>query len=141
MPRVVLLLAAVLVTLLAGAACGGAEEVAQCPEGTELNVEYRLFMGRNSGGEEVVTDQAWEIFLRDIVTPKFPNGLTVLDAQGQWQLAAGEIERERSKVLIILSPRFDNAGERLAEIAIGYKDLFNQGAVIQTTSGTCTSFY
>ncbi len=141
MPRVALLLAAVLVALLAGAACGGAEEVAQCPEGSELNVEYRLFMGRNSGGEEVVTDQAWEVFLRDIVTPKFPNGLTVLDGQGQWQVAPGEIERERSKVLIILAPRFDNAGERLAEIAIGYKDLFNQGAVIQTTNGTCTSFY
>ena len=141
MPRVALLLAAVLVALLAGAACGGAEGVAQCPEGSELNVEYRLFMGRNSGGVEVVTDQAWEVFLRDIITPRFPNGLTVLDGQGQWQLLPGEIEQERSKVLIILSPRFDDAQERLAEIAIGYKDLFNQGAVIQTTTGTCTSFY
>ena len=141
MPRSALLLAAVLVALLAGAACGGAEGVAQCPEGSELNVEYRLFMGRNSGGEEVVTDQAWEVFLRDIITPRFPNGLTVLDGQGQWQLLPGEIEQERSKVLIILSPRFDDAQERLAEIAIGYKDLFNQGAVIQTTTGTCTSFY
>ena len=140
MPRSAMLIAAVLVSLLVVAACS-AEEVAECPEGTELNVEYRLFMGRNSGGEEVVTDQAWEVFLRDVITPRFPNGLTVLDAQGQWQLAAGEIERERSKVLIILSPRFDNARERLAEVAIGYKNHFNQGAVIQTTTGTCTSFY
>ena len=140
MPRYAMLLAAVLVSMLVGAACG-TEEVAQCPEGSELNVEYRLFMGRSSGGVEVVTDQAWEVFLRDIITPRFPNGLTVLDGQGQWQLLPGEIEQERSKVLIILSPRFDDARDRLAEIAIGYKELFNQGAVIQTTTGTCTSFY
>ena len=97
--------------------------------------------GAQQRGEEVVTDQAWEVFLRDIITPRFPNGLTVLDGQGQWQLLPGEIEQERSKVLIILSPRFGDARERLAEIAIGYKELFNQGAVIQTTTGTCTSFY
>ena len=141
MPRSAMLIARPVLVSLLVVARAAQRRLRRCPEGTELNVEYRLFMGRNSGGEEVVTDQAWEVFLRDVITPRFPNGLTVLDAQGQWQLAPGEIERERSKVLIILSPRFDNARERLAEIAIGYKDHFNQGAVIQTTTGTCTSFY
>lgn len=139
MLRAAVLFAATPAVLLAVAACGG--DAAQCPQGSELNVEYRLFMGRNSGGEEVVSDEAWDVFLRDVVTPRFPNGLTVLDAQWQWQSAPGEIERERSKVLVILAPEGGDVFQRLAEVATGYKGLFNQGAVIQTTAGVCTSFY
>ena len=140
MPRIAALLAVALTAMLAAASCA-AEDVYECPAGSELNVEYRLFMGRNSGGVEVVSDQDWAVFLQDIVTPRFPNGLTVLDGEGQWQIESGDIERERSKVLVILSPQGGGAQAHLAEVATSYKQLFNQGAVIQTSAGVCTSFY
>ena len=140
MPRIAALLAVALTAMLAAASCA-AEEAYECPAGSELNVEYRIFMGRNSNGVEVVSDQDWAVFLQDIVTPRFPNGLTVLDGEGQWQLESGAIERERSKVLIILSPQGGDAKEHLAEVATSYKEFFDQGAVIQTSAGVCTSFY
>ena len=133
---------AVLMVVAVGAvaACGESDAASACPEGSELFVEYRLFLGRSSGGVEVVSDEEWEVFLKDIITPKFPAGLTVLDAQGQWRGAEDVLEGERSKLLIILAPRGGDAALRLTEVADGYKGLFNQEAVIYTTSATCVGF-
>jgi len=39
---------------------------------------------------------------RDEVTQRFPDGLTVWQAEGQWQTAAGSIDREQSKVLLLV---------------------------------------
>ena len=70
--------------LMMAAACGDADAPA-CPEGTDPFVEHQLFMGRSSESGEVVDDAAWAAFLGETVTPRFPDGLTVLDAQGQWR--------------------------------------------------------
>lgn len=152
MPRFAVVLAVALAAMLAVGACGGMDAVEEtgaveatdptvCPEGTEQWAEYRLYFGRNVGVEEVVSDQDWQVFVRDVVTPHFPDGLTVLDGEGQWQTASGSVERERTKVLVILAPLDGDAPEKLATVANGYKRLFNQGAVIQTLDSACTSFY
>ncbi len=53
----------------------------------------------------------WRTFLDEEVTPRFPDGFTVLDGHGQRRENAGApIERERSKVLVILHP--DTAEKR-----------------------------
>lgn len=119
----------------------GARAPSACPEGTEHWAEYRLYFGRNSDGVEVVSDEEWRVFVRDVVTPNFPNGLTALDGEGQWQTASGEVERERSKVLVILAPLDGDAPVRLATVAEGYKAHFAQESVIQTIDSACTSFY
>ena len=153
MPRTLALLAAAIAAMLATAACGdngaGAETSAVsvadgptvCPEGTALWAEYRLYFGRNRGGEEVVSDEEWQVFVRDIVTPHFPDGLTVLDGEGQWQTISGAIERERSKVLVVLAPLDSDAPAKLATVANGYKGHFGQESVIQTIDSACASFY
>ena len=46
-------------------------------------------MGRGGDAGEVVDDAAWASFLADTATPRFPNGLTVLDARGQWRDPGG----------------------------------------------------
>ncbi|MDZ4350947.1 MAG: DUF3574 domain-containing protein [Xanthomonadaceae bacterium] len=53
----------------------------------------------------------WQAFLEREVTPRFPDGLTVFDAYGQW-LFRGQTSPERldSKVLVIIHP--DIAGDR-----------------------------
>ena len=77
----ILTLATLALGALALLACGdGGEE--PCPEGSDRYAEYQLFFGRSTieGGE--VSDEAWAAFLADTVTPRFPDGLTVLDAAG-----------------------------------------------------------
>ena len=135
-------LLACLILAIATAACVEPEaDDADCPEGSESWVEYRVFMGRSAGGVEAVSDEAWAAFLADVVTPRFPDGLTVLDASGQWRNSDGAIERERSKVLLVMAPPEADSLRLINEISDEYKQRFNQEAVLQAVTDACVSFY
>ncbi len=121
------------------ASCTGSDAPA-CPDGTEHYVEYRLFMGRGGDSGEVVDDAAWEAFLSDTVTPRFPDGLTVLDARGQWRGSSGAIQSERSKVLLVLAPPGGAAPRLIAEIADEYIRTFQQESVLRVIGDACASF-
>ena len=134
------ILACLAVAVFAAIACTeiGA---APCPEGTDPFVEYQLFLGRSNQSGEVVDDAAWDAFLGDTVTPRFPDGLTVLDARGQWRDSEGSIQKERSKLLIILAPPGEDGMRRIDEISDQYKRRFGQESVLQVVDETCVSFY
>lgn len=118
------------VLLLAGAACSSA---LQGVGGRPAHIE-RLFFGRNRGDVEVVSDSAWARFLREVVTPQFPQGLTVWEASGQWQGASGTVGRERSFVLEIVHP-LDDAGEtRIERVIAEYKRRFAQESVLRVVT-------
>src|SRR5690349_15199281 len=60
-----------------------------------------LYFGLNRKGGNISESQ-WKSFVRDEVTARFPQGLTVWEAGGQWRRADGTIVRERSKVLLLV---------------------------------------
>ena len=91
---------AILVLAMAPASRAGTPS---CPAGFEEFTEYRLFFGRSRADVEVVSDKAWRGFLAAEITPRFPGGLTVLDAAGQWRDGSGAIMRERTKLVIVLA--------------------------------------
>ena len=113
---------------------------AACPSGTELFAEYRLFFGRSQGEVEVVSEEAWRTFLAEEVTPRFPDGLTVLDAAGQWREGSGTIVRERTKLLLVLAPPGKDAMQRTDEIADAYRRAFSQSSVLRVVTEACVSF-
>ena len=125
--------------LMMAAACSDADAPA-CPEETDPFVEHQLFMGRGSESGEVVDDAAWAAFLGETVTPRFPDGLTVLDAQGQWRDANGVIQQERSKLLVILAPPGSEPMRLIEEVSDEYKRRFNQESVLRVVEDTCVSF-
>lgn len=122
------------------AACTTLSEESDCPEGSERYDEYRLFFGRNVGDAEGVSDEDWGTFLADTVTPRFPDGLSVFDAAGQWRDSQGSIVRERSKMVLILAEPNSDAGQKLDEIAEEYKRRFSQESVLQVTDSACVAF-
>ncbi len=109
-----------------------------CPDGSDQFVEYQLFMGRGGESGEVVSDAGWAQFLADSVTPRFPDGLTVLDGQGQWRNAAGQVERERSKVLILFAAAGDQG--KIDAISSEYEIRFGQESVLRVVGEACVSF-
>ena len=111
-----------------------------CPVGTELFTEYRLFFGRSRGGIEVVSDAAWRTFLAMEVTPRFPDGLTVLDARGQWRDGISPMVRERTKLVIIVGKPGDGGLQLTDEITKVYKRAFWQESVLRAISAACVSF-
>src|SRR5262245_52146279 len=67
---------------------------------SQLRTTLYFGLGRPKG---MVSELEWQVFLRDEVTPRFPAGLTVWEAQGQWQ-SQGGIGHERTKVLLLVHP-------------------------------------
>ena len=111
----------------------------ECEDG-DLWTEYRLFLGRSAGGVEVVSDADWDGFLADIVTPRFPAGLSVIDVAGQWQSDDGNIERERTKMLWVVAPPGPEALDLMNEVSAEYKKQFSQDAMLQMVTDTCVAF-
>ena len=135
MAMLVSLVSAVMVV----AACAKTDAAA-CPEETDRFVKYELFMGRGGQSSEVVNDEAWAIFLGDTVTPRFPDGLTVLDARGQWRDSEGLVQKERSKLLVILVPPGGDHTRLIEEVSDEYKRQFDQESVLRVVSDACVSF-
>jgi hypothetical protein len=100
-----------------------------------------LLFGRNIGNRLGVSDAAFAQFLAGEVTPRFPDGLTVLDAKGQWRDAErGKLVREPSKLVLIT---FDDDAQKraaLSAIAETYKQKFRQQSVLTSVRSVCVSF-
>ena len=88
-------------------------------------------MSRKGGAN--VTDDEFQNFLNEFVTPRFPNGLTVIDVRGQWREDDSTITKEPGKVLILLYPRSGRreAGWKIEEIRAEYKRRFSQQSVMR----------
>ena len=98
-------------------------------------------MGRGGPEGEVVGDSEWDAFLADAITPRFPDGLTVLDAKGQWRGSDDVIKKESTKVLIIFAPNEDeDAKDLIVEVTDEYRRRFDQESVLKTVSKTCVAF-
>ena len=137
--RMAMLVCFVLAVIMVMAACDESDRPT-CTEGTEHFVKYELFMGRSSQSGEVVDDAAWAIFLEDSVTPRFPDGLTVLDAQGQWRDSEGLVQKERSMILVVLVRPGEDGMRRVAEASDEYKRRFSQESVLRVVSDACVTF-
>jgi len=137
----------VLVTVAALAACAfilscsSEAQTNPCPDGTESYTEYRLFFGRgNADNRQVVSDQQWDEFVEDTITVEFPEGLTILDAYGQYTNSDGILIEEDTKILIILVPPNANSAPGINRIIEGYKSRFAQQGVLREIINTCASF-
>lgn len=86
------------------------------------------------GGEGGITEEQWRAFLDAEVTPRFPDGFSVVDAYGQWRDDAGSpVERLRSKVILLLHPRGAAAEESIEAIRRAFTTRFEQISVLRST--------
>jgi len=75
------------------------------------------------------------------ITPRFPEGLTITDAIGQWRDPAnGRMVREPSKrVEIVLTGHADDEA-RLDAVVAAYRRRFHQHSVGVIVQSACISF-
>jgi hypothetical protein len=109
-----------------------------CTTTTAPQLRTTLYFGlaRPKGS---VSELEWQVFLRDEVTSRFPEGLTVWDADGQWRNAGGSIDHENSKVLLLVHP--DTAAARASVQAVieRYRKTFEQESVLWETARVCVA--
>lgn len=109
-----------------------------CHADEQPAVHVLLYFG-TSRTEGVVTQDEWTAFLATSVTPRFPQGLTVWDAAGQWRTTDGKIIREVSHVLSVVHLDVAHDQQAMVEIIAAYKARFHQEAVLRVRSVACMS--
>jgi hypothetical protein len=110
-----------------------------CSSGEQASVEDTLYFGTNKLGGAVTTEE-WAGFLSSFVTPRFPNGLTVSPAAGQWRGNNGELIRENSYVLKLVHANNSFNDTAIQEITDEYKAKYQQQVVLRVKSQVCVSF-
>jgi len=112
-----------------------------CATGEQAMMTVELLFGRNIGGRLGVTERRWAEFLAEIVTPRFPHGVTVIDAAGQWRdPEQGRVVHERSKIVMLVIKDDAEAREKVAFVVADYKKRFRQQSVGVLTRPACASF-
>ena len=114
----------------------GLTVVMDCGASSAPQLRTTLYFGlaRPKGA---VTELEWQLFLRDQVTTRFPDGLTVWEAEGQWRTPAGSIDHEQSKVLLLVHT--DTAAARQSVLAVidAYRKTFEQQSVLWESARVC----
>lgn len=106
-------------------------------------VDTRLYFGlgdadRTGSG---ISDATWRDFLDREVTPRFPDGLSVLDVYGQWQGPHEPVpERLRSKLLVIDYPDTADNRARVEAIRDAWKRRTGDRSVLRVTEPADISF-
>lgn len=100
-----------------------------------------LYFGTEQSDGTPVTEADFEQFVDDVITPRFPDGLTLLTGYGQFRNSEDVIIEEQSFLLILLYPRDDTAANsEIEEIRELYKGAFEQESVLRVDSMGRISF-
>ena len=124
--------------LQAPAGAQGFTIVMDCGASSTPQLRTTLYFGlaRPKGS---VTELEWQLFLRDEVTKRFPDGLTVWEAEGQWRTPAGTVDHEQSKVLLLVHPDTAAARQSILAVIEAYRKTFEQRSVLWENARVCVA--
>jgi hypothetical protein len=107
----------------------------------EVWARTELYFGTNKPDNTEVTDTQFQNFIDNEVTPRFPDGLTLLTGNGQFRNSAGVLIREKSHILILFYPvQTKDANKKIQDIRGAYKSYFAQESVLRADSLSLISF-
>lgn len=132
-------IAALAIAVASGDASAQAGPAPVCVAPLKPAVSVDLYFGRSKpdGGE--VSDAEWEDFLATEVTPRFPDGLSVMDVMGQYRGSSGRAVSERSKRLHVVVFDSPTHLSKIAEIIDLYRQRFRQESVLRTERVLCAA--
>lgn len=119
---------------------------AQLPETSTTNINQKilikdeLYFGLTKPGGSTISDVEWQQFLNTTITPRFHEGLTVLDSYGQYLNSNSLLVTEKSKVVILIYENSPEKNRAIAEIIDIYKRTFQQESVLRVTTEAKVSF-
>lgn len=99
----------------------------------DLYYRTELYFGRSIPGGGMVSDDEWAKFLAEVVTPRFPDGFTIVRATGQFREKNGTIDKEPTEILLFLYAAKTRTSSRrkIEEIRRAYKRQFRQESVLR----------
>jgi uncharacterized protein DUF3574 len=132
---------AAIAVLLALAPAASASAQIACRADQKASAVVEMMFGRKIGERIGVTNAAWARFVDREITPRFPDGLSVVDAAGQWQDPVRKrVVREPSKIVTIVLRDSEKGQSEIDAIAQAYKRQFRQQSVGVIVRPACVSF-
>ncbi|MEP6515942.1 DUF3574 domain-containing protein [Microcoleus vaginatus] len=99
-----------------------------------------LYFGLTKPGGETISESEWQELVKAVITPRFREGLTVLDGAGQFLNCSEIMIRENSKIVILIYESSPAKNQAIHEIIETYKRTFLQESVLRATSEVKVSF-
>lgn len=117
-----------------------AETQPACRDGSKLFQRVQLIFAGPRARDGKTSDELLQAFLAEEVTPRFPDGLTLWNATGQWRTQPGRVGTIPSRVLLIWHESKPQADEDVEAIREAYKARFKQKSVMRIDGVDCVSF-
>ncbi len=116
-------------------------DIIPCDGTLQAQQVAQLLFGRNVEDRARVSEADFNGFVAREVSPRFPEGFTVIDAAGQWRDARrGSIVHEAAKIIEIVLPSGEDNRRKIEAIVEAYKLQFQQQSVGLIVAPACVRF-
>lgn len=130
-----------LAMLLLASPARAAADIIACDATLQAQQVAQLLFGRNVEDRARVSEADFNGFVAREVSPRFPEGFTVIDAAGQWRDARrGSILHEAAKIIEIVLPAGEDNRRKIEAIVEAYKLQFQQQSVGLIVAPACVRF-
>jgi hypothetical protein len=106
----------------------------------KILTKEELYFGLSKPAGGTVSEAEWQLFLNLAIAPRFPAGLTVVAAEGQYLNNSNELTKENTKLVILIYENSPTKNQAIAQIIDIYKRMFDQESVLRVTSSVKVSF-
>ena len=103
-------------------------------------VQTELYFGMKGPQGQLIADSSFRMFVEEEVSSRFPQGYTLRQAEGQWQMADGMLVSEPSRLLTLVHPRNRFHSLQIDTIANRYCHQFQQEAVMRISRKVHAAF-
>jgi hypothetical protein len=109
--------------------------------GGSASLQITLMFGLTRPDGQPISDAHWQDFLARVVTPRFPDGLTVSEGMGQWRdRVTSRITHEPSRLVWIVTPDRPGLRQDIDAIRAAYRSEFAQQSVGVLAGSGCAAF-
>lgn len=112
---------------------------ASCQVGSAMQ-QTQLWFGLSRPDGQSISTQQWQSFVDQVITPAFPQGLSIVEARGQWLGNNGVRVSENSRGLLLIYPASKEKSQAIDHIRTRYQQLFAQDSVMRVDQPVCVAF-
>ena len=140
--RLILLVSLLLVTSCAQRTVVTGTELTGAALATGNWIREELYFGLSKPNGDIISAAEFNTFVEREIVKRLPAGFTIVEGDGHWLDNRGVTIKEPGRVLIKFYRESEReTAERIIEIALLYKRLFSQEAVMRTTTPAKVVFH
>lgn len=106
----------------------------------DITIKTELIFGLQRASGDTIALAEWKDFLDREISTRFKDGLTVIDAHGQYLGTTGRMYKEPSRIVVLLHQASDSVDALIDTVRSVYKRRFQQESVLRISTPVGVSF-